>query len=237
MSSTKALLRKAATLFISIWLVGALLTFGYELINRKIQCIKENGFFSGLTWCELEFHQAMDSTGISSFITLNSVYFKLVYKSVTWPNRIINKNNHGKVEEFVIPKVNKKELTHQCIKQYGPKMKRNVPLTMDDSVLLIPVQSMCAVAYEFDHPPSSKAARCVLDKLYLGVRAKEYVNLVEDCLTGYNNSTVSNLFGYSICMMVMMEDGKITDQKSALSSQEDCLDKIRKTQQMQMQSR
>jgi hypothetical protein len=148
MSSTKALAKKAATLFISIWLVGAFFTFGYELINRKMQCIKEYGFFSGLTWCELEPQQAMDPTRISIFIAVNSIYFQLVYKSVTWPIRIFNINKQGKVEKFEILKGDKKEVTHQCIKKYGPKMKRNVPLTMDDAVLLIPVQSMCAVAYE-----------------------------------------------------------------------------------------
>jgi hypothetical protein len=85
---------------------------------------------------------------------------------------------------------------------------------------------------KFDHPSSSKVARCVLDKLYLGVRAKEFDNFVNNCLTGYNNSALTNQFGYSSCMMVAMEDGKITDKKSALSSNEKCFYKAREAQKM-----
>ena len=110
----------------------------------------------------------------------------------------------------------------RCVEEYGPVYQTGVNVTMDQAVLQIAVNFMCATAHVSELESSRMIADCALPKLFLGMRTADYVNIDAICREGRDSERVSSYFFVGVCMMKAMEDERIFDQESALAESARC---------------
>jgi hypothetical protein len=82
---------------VSVWLWGAAgMTFYYE-IDRKIDCVENEGFFKGFFWCE---------TTASSRTAFYANHATLIFKAMLWPvtayDSFLEESHDGKIQDVAV---------------------------------------------------------------------------------------------------------------------------------------